>query len=278
MKQSAWRAALNQSRQTLALGLRAALVALKVLIALLTLPAKQSRQLTSLVVLAMRSAKSGFTPKLTFSELGEDILISELESRKGFYVDVGAHHPFRFSVTARLSEAGWEGACFDVVSEMPEIILRYRPRAFAARQLIGEEGVVDFFRFEEELMNTASPEFLETITAGGFGQPVTESLPRVPLHQALLNLGIAPRRIDFINIDVEGSDFEVLSTHDFDQFPLDIILIELLPVDHSGSLLEPVPPKSWEKAAKFLEQRDYVLTHFLHRSALFVSPNARRSR
>ena len=50
-------------------------------------------------------------PEKTYSQEGEDIILKRyFENRKnGFYVVIGAHHPYRYSNTALLREMGWSG-------------------------------------------------------------------------------------------------------------------------------------------------------------------------
>ncbi len=54
--------------------------------------------------------------RLHFSQYGEDVILHKLFGRKfsnGFYVDIGAHHPFRQSNTAYLWMMGWRGINVD---------------------------------------------------------------------------------------------------------------------------------------------------------------------
>lgn len=225
--------------------------------------------------LLSESVRNGFTPTLSFSEMGEDIAISELETRQGFYVDIGAHHPFRFSVTARLAAAGWNGACFDVTPSFPGDFWRARPGVLAARQLIGSPGVVEFFRFEEGLVSTTDRSALGTLESQGFGRPLVERLDKRPLHEALEGLGIEPRVINFCNIDVEGGDLDVVTSHDFSRYPIEVILIEVLPVDHSGSSFEPLNGALVGRAIEELSRLGFSLARFHHRSGLFVHSSFR---
>lgn len=64
-----------------------------------------------------------------FSQFGEDIVITELLLRrkpKGFYVDVGAHHPERFSNTRLLSLVGWTGVNIDAHKESIDLFKHRR--------------------------------------------------------------------------------------------------------------------------------------------------------
>jgi hypothetical protein len=59
---------------------------------------------------------------ITFSQEGEDILIPFFlkNEERGIYVDVGAHHPFRFSNTALLYSQGWHGINIDPLPGVKE--------------------------------------------------------------------------------------------------------------------------------------------------------------
>src|SRR5215510_10661697 len=53
--------------------------------------------------------------RTSFSQQGEDLILARLfeGQRRGFYVDVGAHHPRRFSNTFLLYRRGWRGLNID---------------------------------------------------------------------------------------------------------------------------------------------------------------------
>ena len=64
------------------------------------------------------AANPGFrttNPRYSFSQEGEDLLIDRMFDGQsvGFYVDVGAHHPTRFSNTYLLYLRGWRGINID---------------------------------------------------------------------------------------------------------------------------------------------------------------------
>lgn len=68
--------------------------------------------------------------QLTFSQNGEDIMLANMfsRSRKGFFIDVGAHHPFRFSNTYLLYRQGWAGINIDALPGAKKLFEHYRPR------------------------------------------------------------------------------------------------------------------------------------------------------
>ena len=48
-------------------------------------------------------------PNLCYSQNGEDLILNRLfeNKEKGFFIDVGAHHPIRFSNTYLFYKKGW---------------------------------------------------------------------------------------------------------------------------------------------------------------------------
>lgn len=65
-----------------------------------------------------------------YSQEGEDLLLSRIlgDKKDGFYVDVGAHHPFRFSNTYLLYKQGWRGINIDAMPGSMKLFNRFRPR------------------------------------------------------------------------------------------------------------------------------------------------------
>ena len=67
----------------------------------------------------------------SYSIEGEDRIVRALlwqKHDKGFYVDVGAHHPFRFSNTYLFYTQGWSGINIDATPGSMKAFNKYRPR------------------------------------------------------------------------------------------------------------------------------------------------------
>ena len=67
---------------------------------------------------------------ISYSLQGEDMVLKELfaDKNQGFYVDVGAHHPFRFSNTYLFYKKGWRGINIDAMPRSMELFDKFRPR------------------------------------------------------------------------------------------------------------------------------------------------------
>ncbi|MCF3936027.1 FkbM family methyltransferase [Acuticoccus sp. M5D2P5] len=78
----------------------------------------------------------------SFSRGGEDRLILDAlgNPSTGFYVDVGAHHPYRHSKTALFAERGWTGINIDAAPGFCELFDRYRPNDLNLNVAIAPEA------------------------------------------------------------------------------------------------------------------------------------------
>src|SRR5271166_7015278 len=80
---------------------------------------------------AVRCALEKFDPfvNLAYSQDGEDMILRRLLAgqKSGFYVDVGAHHPYRFSNTCYFYRQGWRGINVDTNPDAIEAFRRDRP-------------------------------------------------------------------------------------------------------------------------------------------------------
>lgn len=97
--------------------------------------------------------------KAVYAQDGDDIILSQLFSStsNGFFVDVGAHHPFRFSNTYLLYKKGWNGINIDPNAESISLLNRYRSRDKNIQIAVSEVNEkVWYFSFKESALNYVS--------------------------------------------------------------------------------------------------------------------------
>jgi len=168
----------------------------------------------------------------SFSQEGEDLILSDLFSNKktGFYVDVGAHHPKRLSNTALLYNRGWSGINIDPMISQSKIFKKLRPRDVNLGIGISKvAGDLEYFQFDEPALNTFSVErrdFLLGLKPSKYSLITTEKVPTLPLAEVLRLHMPASKQIDFLSIDVEGLDEDVLQSNDWKTFKPKVVLIE----------------------------------------------------
>jgi len=167
---------------------------------------------------------------LSFAQEGEDLILRRYFERRerGTYVDVGAHHPWRFSNTYWFYRQGWSGLNVDATPGSMDAFRRARPRDRNVEAAVaGASRTITFFAFDESALNTFDPAAVESAKAAGY-RVVEERELRTTTLAELLHEHLPGRRIDFLSVDVEGLDAEVLGSNDWDAFAPEVVLTETL--------------------------------------------------
>ena len=170
-----------------------------------------------------------FIKRKSYAMDGEDIAIDEFNKNKnkGFYVDVGAHHPIQRNNTNLLFNRGWEGINIDANEFSIDLFNYLRPKDTNLHTAISDkEGETSFFyqkKFSQ--LNTTDKNMANEHFNGKF----FEKKIKCQTIQNILNKSIYKnKKIDFLNIDVEGAEIKVLKTLNFDIYKPSLICIEIL--------------------------------------------------
>ena len=161
-----------------------------------------------------------FTP--SWSQAGEDIVLDLVIAgrlKTGFYVDIGAHDPNRFSVTRKLYDRGWSGLDIDANNAYAEKFEIFRPRNTFLNCCVGFEPEYELHIFDEGAVSTVNINWKTNFQAAGFKKLKTVNVPGIKLRTILDDLDIS-NQIDFLNIDIEGADEEALRSLEFETLPL----------------------------------------------------------
>jgi hypothetical protein len=169
---------------------------------------------------------------VSYSQEGEDLILQRFigNTKKGFYIDIGAHHPFRFSNTYHFYKQGWHGINVDAMPGSMNAFKKLRPRDINLEIPVSEsKQVLTYYIFNEPALNTFSGE--EARKKNGLRDyKVVEELrlQTFPLSYILDKYLPQNTLIDFLSIDVEGLDYSVLSSNNWEKYQPSIILIESL--------------------------------------------------
>ncbi|MFN2532384.1 MAG: FkbM family methyltransferase [Pyrinomonadaceae bacterium] len=166
----------------------------------------------------------------SFSSAGEDMILRHIlgsDKMRGFYIDVGAFHPTLFSNTYFFYINGWRGINIEARPGSKRLFDKVRPRDINLEMGVSSDSgtMTYYFIGEDSTMNSFSEEFLHDI---GMWENVKSEIP-VPISplSAILDRYLLPgQSIEFMNVDVEGHDFEVLASNDWSRFRPKIIVVE----------------------------------------------------
>lgn len=169
--------------------------------------------------------------QLSFAQEGEDIILSRLFDLKqgpGFYVDVGAHHPQRFSNTYSFYLRGWRGINIDPLPGSMELFRKIRPDDINIEVGISDvPGELTYYQFNEPALNTFDRNIAEQRDgSNGYRIIATGQIATQRLSDVLKDFLPAEQKIDFLTVDAEGYDLKVLASNDWDKYRPEYILVE----------------------------------------------------
>lgn len=150
------------------------------------------------------------------SEYGEDAFIwrhlwdsGKTAPKAGFYVDIGAMRPDANSNTSFLRDMGWHGVVIDGHPECKEF-WKDIPNARFAEALVSDGHKQVVFKSNGPCSRIADHDGWEASA--------------YPLAYILSGMGV--ERIDFLSIDIEGEEYNAMTTFDFERFKPQIIVAE----------------------------------------------------
>ncbi len=168
--------------------------------------------------------------RLCYSQEGEDMILERFfeGKEKGFFVDIGAHHPIRFSNTYHFYKKGWRGINVDATPGSMNAFKAIRPDDINIEMgITKQEGELTYHIFQEPALNTFSEERVkQLLDETPFKLERTVKVKTKTLGQILEENVAEKKKIDFLTIDVEGLDLEILQTNNWEKFKPVFILIE----------------------------------------------------
>jgi len=189
---------------------------------------------------------------ISYAQNREDILLEAFfkDEEKGFYVDIGGYDPDFDSVTKLFYLKGWTGINVEPQANRYELFVKKRTKDTNVNLGISDKNTTLKFRsYDNQGLSTFS-ENMKT----GYEQEkdqqtshfVESSLKVITLESLFKKYGVT--QIQFMKVDVEGLEYEVLAGNDWSTYRPEIICIEANHIQ-----------KDWRK---LLKDSDYSLVFF----------------
>ena len=169
--------------------------------------------------------------KKSYSQEGEDMILRRLFEHKerGLYVDVGAHHPKKFSNTYFFYKNNWHGVNIDALPGSMRAFRKSRPRDINIEVGVGlKKGNLRYYMFAQPALNTFSAEVARECESRGHKVISEVDVSIEPLSDILDKYLGAEQEIDFLSVDVEGLDLSVLRSNDWARHRPRVVLVEML--------------------------------------------------
>ena len=217
--------------------------------------------------------KSFTNKKFFYSFGGIDNLIQQIfkSQKKGIYIDIGCGHPIKNNNTYLLNKKGWSGINVDLDVDNIELFKIYRPKDLNICAAISDEMKETdlFFYHSRSALNT-----IDKKTANYQKAKVTsiKKIKTTTLNNVLGESIYNSSNIDFLSIDVEGSELSVLKNFNFHKFKPKVIVVEYL--DLSLNKLE-IKNLSIQNAMnseiyKLIISKNYTLANMIHSDLVFI--------
>lgn len=203
-----------------------------------------------------------------YSQGGEDLILEGMLGNKntGFWVDVGAHHPQRFSNTYLFYKKGWRGINIDALPGSMKLFNKIRPQDINLEIPIFKEHTrLTYYQFKEPALNGFESDIAIDRNANTNNSIIGKiEMSGYPLKDVLKNhLPSNITTIDFFTIDVEGFDLQVLESNDWSLYRPRVVVVEILD--------KPIYELGNNPVVIFMKNNGYQLFSKSNQSAFFIS-------
>lgn len=165
----------------------------------------------------------------SFSQKGEDLTMDKFfkHKRKGFYIDIGACHPKRFNNTKFFYDRGWHGINIEPMPTRIKLFLQERKRDKNLNIGIGKvKKVAVFYEFEASGFSTFSKKEADSLIKIGY--PLKRKI-KVQMHRLEdIMKKYVTSHIDFMTIDTEAMDLDVLESNDWKKYRPKLLCVETI--------------------------------------------------
>lgn len=152
---------------------------------------------------------------------------------------------------------GWRGLSIDANPDVAGLFARFRPEDTFVHTAVGQQtGDIEMAMFEDGVFNCLS-EHLDEVPESLRRSARLVKVPINPLSSILAKYDI--QEVDFLNVDCEGNDLNVLRSNDWSRWQPKVICVE----DHA---------EDWQDSEimRFLGSVGYVLKYRAVFSSVFI--------
>jgi FkbM family methyltransferase len=163
---------------------------------------------------------------MSYAQNHEDVVLARcFPGTGGFYIDVGAANPVAHSVTKWFSTRGWTGVNVEPHPLFFKMIEADRPSEFNVHAAVSDAaGELTYYEVPDSLgRSTLNPDWAEIYRQQGHAI-VTHVVRTVTLTELCERYVRGP--IDFLKVDAEGHELQVLRSMDFERWKPRVVVVE----------------------------------------------------
>ena len=166
--------------------------------------------------------------KISYSLTGIDLIVDYMfKNKNGFFIDVGCNHPVYNNNTYKLYKRGWNGINIDIDKKSIDLFNIFRKKDLNLNIAISSsENTKEFINFHEKSPINRLKNMDDDLNSFKF-----ESVKKInssTLNSVIDNSIYNKKKIDFVSIDVEGHELEVIKGFDLEKYKPSVIISEYL--------------------------------------------------
>lgn len=207
--------------------------------------------------------------KVSFSQSGEDLIVKRTLSKIGIknptYLEIGTNDPVLNNNTYLFYINGSRGVLVEPDPIFFKKIKRKRKKDVLLNCGVGisNEKNADFYIISNNSLNTFSKEEAEKIKSFGKDKIIkTINTPLISINEIIKKY--FPNYPNFISIDVEGLDFEILKSINFNIYRPEVFCIETITFTQDNTELKR------EEIFKYMDQIGYMNFADTYINTIFV--------
>ncbi len=163
-----------------------------------------------------------------YSQDNQDYIVYEnffKDQKDGFYCDIGGNHPLKINNTRYFEELGWDGVAFEPLPHMKKLWAEHRKAKLFPFALSDNEGEVIFTVVKDE---TGWEDMLSFVKETGEVESDFET-DEIQVQTKIFRKVMEDEsitHIDYLSLDVEGHELNVLKGIDFTKIKINVLTIE----------------------------------------------------
>jgi FkbM family methyltransferase len=177
--------------------------------------------------------------KISYSLSTIDLLITHIfkNKKKGFFIDIGCHHPFKANNTFLLYKSGWSGINIDLNKISIDLFNVARSRDInICAAISNKEGTIEYYLPNNNPLSseiTIDKNFSKVLTDIHGNEYQTLKTKSITWQSIEKQYSSLLESVDILKIDIEGSDLKVIKTIDLNKLNPKLLMIEASTIDVS---------------------------------------------
>ena len=163
-----------------------------------------------------------------YSQHNQDYLVYEnffKEKKDGFFCDIGGNHPLKINNTLYFEELGWNGFAFEPLPHMTKQWIEHRKAKLFPFALSDVEDDMAFTIIHGENDWEDMLSYVDSTSMVDYEYKKESIIVKTKLLKKVLDSENITH-VDYMSIDVEGHEINVLKGIDFNRVRFDVITIE----------------------------------------------------